>query len=248
MSYRTFTYQKREQVGVIGLFELSNDPLRLARLSDELTDLRDAIAWDEEVKAVLLAGAGERAFSIEREWNPEDAPFSLSRPISRIDRPVVAAVEGDVAGMGLELVLACDLRIASEASRFGFPGMVTGNVPCDGGTQRLPRLVGSGKALGMILTGGMIGAQEAHLIGLVNRVVPARELLSYSLGLAKEIASKGPIALSCVKEAVREGMDMTLEQGLRLESDLYLLLHTTRDRTEGIRAFRERRSPRFEGA
>ncbi len=120
-------------------------------------------------------------------------------------------------------------------------------IPFDGGTQRLPRLVGRTKALEMILTGLKVDSREANRIGLINRVFPQNELMPSALMLAEELSAKGPIALRYAKEAVMKGMDMTLEQGLRLEADLYFLLHTTQDRQEGIKAFREKRTPGFEG-
>ena len=167
--------------------------------------------------------------------------------IASIDRPVISAIDGEVTGLGLELALACDIRIATEISHFGLPHVREGLIPWDGGTQRLSRLVGRSKAMEMILTGEIIDAQEAYRIGLVNRVVPPKELMSLVMDMAREIASKGPVALRYAKEAIHKGMDLTLEQGLRLEADLYFLLHTTKDRTEGIRAFQEKSSPRFEG-
>jgi enoyl-CoA hydratase/carnithine racemase len=160
---------------------------------------------------------------------------------------VIAAISGDAIGQGLELALACDIRIASEASRFGLPQIESGVIPWDGGTQRLSRLVGKGKALEMILTGEMIEAQEALRIGLVHKVLPKKDLTEVTMKMAQEMASKGPIALRYTKEAIYKGMDMTLEQGLHLEADLYLLIHTSKDRTEGIQAFREKKKPQFEG-
>ena len=157
-------------------------------------------------------------------------------------RPVASAI-----GQGLELALACDIRIASETSRFGLPQIEAGHILWDGGTQRLSRLVGKGKALEMILTGEVIDAQEALRIGLVHKVVSAGELMEVTMKMAQEMASKGPIALRYTKEAVYKGMDMTLEQGLRLEADLYLLIHTSKDRSEGIQAFRDKKTPKFEG-
>jgi enoyl-CoA hydratase/carnithine racemase len=172
---------------------------------------------------------------------------SLAAPIAELDVPTVAAIQGDAVGQGLELVLACDVRVAAETAHFGFPEIKKGLIPQDGGTQRLARLVGRGKATEMILTGEVIDAQEALRIGLLNKVVPSESLTAVALKMAQEIGSKAPIALRYTKEAIYKGMDMTLEQGLRLEADLYLLLHTTRDRTEGIKAFQEKKPLRFEG-
>ena len=153
----------------------------------------------------------------------------------------------DAVGLGLELALACDIRICTEPCHFGFPHIEKGSIPRDGGTQRLPRLVGKAKAIEMILMGESIDAREACRIGLVNRIVPSEDLTASVMKMALEMASKAPFSLKYAKEAICKGMDLTLEQGLRLEGDLYFLLHTTRDREEGIKAFREKRTPRFEG-
>lgn len=169
----------------------------------------------------------------------------LAAPIARLDQPVIAAIAGDAVGLGLELVLAGDLRMARESSRFSLPHIRAGLIPWDGGTQRLARLVGRAKALEMILTGRPIEAREAQRIGLINRVEP--DPLQAGMELAREMALKAAVALRFGKEAVLKGMDLTLDQGLRLEADLYFLLHTTRDRTEGIEAFRQKRGARFEG-
>ena len=143
--------------------------------------------------------------------------------------------------------MACDIRIASEAARFALTHIKSGLIPGDGGTQRLSRLIGRGKAIEMILTGEMIDAREALRIGLVNKIVPSEKLEETALHMAREMASKGPVAVRYAKEAINKGIDMTLEQGLRLEADLYLLLHTTQDRVEGIQTFQKKGVPRFEG-
>jgi enoyl-CoA hydratase len=242
-------------VMVVELNDSVSDPPGMARLSGELTEICAEINWDEEVRVVVLAGSGDSSFSLETDLNKpvsgtgdgEMKIFSVSEPIAKVDRPVIAAIQGDALGPGLELALACDLRIATETSRFGLSQIKTGLIPWNGGTQRLPRLVGRGKALEMVLTGETMDAREAHRVGLVNKIVPPQELMSIVMSMAREMASKGSIALRYTKEAVYQGMDLTLEQGLRLEADLYLLIHTTKDRTEGIKAFREKRVPKFEG-
>jgi enoyl-CoA hydratase/carnithine racemase len=164
-----------------------------------------------------------------------------------MEKPVIAAINGDAIGDGLELALSCDIRIAADTARFGLTQLESGAIPSDGGTQRLPRLIGKGKALELILTAETINATEALDIGLVSKLVPASELATEAETLVQGIATKAPISLRYVKEAVNKGMDMTMDQGLRLEADLYLLLHTTADRTEGITAFLEKRTPEFKG-
>lgn len=246
------TYQKSGRLGIINIDKSVDDQIRLIRLSDELTELVNEITWDEETRVVILFLSVDKEFfplgivpGVKKEEKIKS--WFLTEPISRLDKPVIAAINGDAIGTGLELTLACDIRIASETSYFGLPHIKTGLIPWDGGTQRLPRLVGRGKALEMILTGEIIDAQEALRIGLVNKVVPEAELMRVTMDMAQEMTAKGPIALRYAKEAIYKGMDMTLEQGLRLEADLYLLIHTSKDRTEGIQAFREKRTPEFEG-
>ena len=241
---------------VVSVVSSLSEPSAQYQLVAELDDLFKEMAWDTGVKVVVLGGNIGESFSegwkctktvSKDKVGPDGRLVNITEPIVRMDRPVIAAMNGYVLGQSLELVLACDIRIGSEECWFGFPHVMDGLLPQDGGTQRLPRLVGKGKALEMILTGNFIDAQEAYRIGLLNKVVPAHRVMDVAVGLAKEMASKGPIALRYAKEAIHKGMDMTLEQGLRLEADLYLLLHTTEDRTEGIKAFQERRSPKFKG-
>jgi enoyl-CoA hydratase/carnithine racemase len=256
MRYQFLNYQKIDYVMLVDIIGPEGDQLGLVPLSDELNELCDDIIHNEETRVVILKGSGNNLFSMgtdligkvsEMEGGLWEKLLSLAESIARIDRPVIAAISGDAIAQGLELALACDMRIVSETSRFGLPQIKAGLIPWDGGTQRLSRLVGRGKALEMILTGEMIDAQEAFRIGLVNKVVPGKDLMKVGMDMAQEMAAKGPIALRYAKEAVYKGMDMTLEQGLRLEADLYLLIHTTKDRLEGIQAFREKRTPKFEG-
>jgi enoyl-CoA hydratase/carnithine racemase len=256
MPYQAVSLRKVDHVMVINLNDIVSDELGMARLSDELTEICAEIAWDEEVRVIVITGSGEKSFSLGTGLNrtvsgtgeeEEMKLFSIAEPIARMDRPVIAAIQGDAIGQSLEAILACDIRVVAETSRFGLTQINAGLIPWDGGTQRLTRLVGRGKAIQMILIGETIDAREAYRVGLVNKVVPPQELMSTVMSMAQEMASKGSIALRYTKEAVYQGMDLTLEQGLRLEADLYLLIHTTKDRMEGIRAFREKRVPKFEG-
>lgn len=202
----------------------------------ELAELCDRITWDEEARVVLLR------FGELRDQGPK-----LVEPVAKLKQPVIAALQGDALGLGLELALACDIRIATENARFGLPQVREGRIPSNGGTQRLPRLVGQGKAIEMILTGEAIDAAEASRIGLVNRVVKPESLMNSAMELAQEMANKSPLSLSYAKEALYGGRDVTLDQGLQMEMDLYLLLFSTADRAEGITAFREKRNPDFRG-
>jgi enoyl-CoA hydratase/carnithine racemase len=255
MLHPTLTHQKEEDLVVIRI-GLVKTPEEMTQLSGELRDLCEDITFDPDIRVVVLTGADKNSFSIEAGISlsdsesgedPEPEIWSLTDPIAKLDLPVIAGITGDTMGQGLELALACDIRIASEAARFALTHIKSGLIPGDGGTQRLSRLVGKGKGIEMILTGEMIDAQEALRIGLVNRIVPSEKLQETAMQMAREMASKGPIAMKYAKEAINKGIDMTLEQGLRLEADLYLLLHTTQDRAEGIQMFQKKGVPQFRG-
>ena len=211
------------------------------QLAQEMEEICTAVNQDDDIYVVLLTGAGDK-FCCGSEIRS-----SAAASVAGIEKPVIAAINGDAIGDGLELALSCDIRIAADTAAFGLPQLESGVIPSDGGTQRLPRLIGKGKALELILTAETITAAEAFNIGLVSKVVPATELAAEAEALVKGIATKAPISLRYVKEAVNKGMDMTMDQGLRLEADLYLLLHTTSDRTEGITAFLDKRTPEFKG-
>jgi enoyl-CoA hydratase/carnithine racemase len=256
MPYKNIEYKKIRHLAVVSLNRQGNQQFNLLDLSSELKDLCDEIAEEERIRVIILTGFGGKPFplGIKLSRNLSGARkesyqrlASLAQPVAELERPLIAAIDGDAIGLGLELALACDVRIAVDTSHFGLPQIRNGIIPWDGGTQRLSRVVGRGRALEMILTGEIIDAQEANRIGLVSRIVPAGQLMTSAMKLARQMASKAPIALRYAKEAINKGMDLTLEQGLRLEADLYFLLHTTQDRTEGIKAFREKRNPRFKG-
>lgn len=211
----------------------------------DVAQLCERIAWDEDARVVLLIFGGEVNDVFQARL--ETVQISPVEAIAKLKQPVIAAIRGDAVGLSFELALACDFRIGTESARFGLPQIQEGSVPSNGGTQRLPRLVGRGKALQMILTGEMIDAAEACRIGLINRVVVSESLVGTATELAKDMATKSPLSLSYVKEALYGGSDLTLDQGIRMELDMYLLLCTTSDRTEGITAYREKRKPDFKG-
>jgi enoyl-CoA hydratase/carnithine racemase len=212
-----------------------------------LEDVCYRINQDDDVYVVTITGAGDKAFCGGSELEQVSLGNSPATAIASIDRPVIAAINGDALGQGLELALSCDIRLTSSQARFGFPQVGKGLIPMDGGTQRLSRIIGKGKALELVLTAEVISAEEAFEIGLVNKIVEQEKLAVEAEALARTLADKAPIALKYIKEAVNKGLDLTLEQGLRLEADLYFLLHTTTDRTEGIEAFLRKRPPRFKG-
>ena len=260
MPYSTIVYTKREHTASITLNRPEVDNIINPQLAQELREVCREINQDDSIYVVTITGAGDRLFcggsELEKSIQAggtsaalEDlgAQYNVATAIAGIDRPVIAAINGDALGQGLELALSCDIRIASDRAQFGFPQVTLGLIPMDGGTQRLPRIVGSGKALELVFTGETINAEEALEIGLVSKVVAQENLASEVEALSQSITSKAPIALRFIKEAVNKGLDLTLEQGLRLEADLYFLLHTTADRTEGIKAFLEKRTPRFKG-
>jgi enoyl-CoA hydratase len=259
MVYEALLYEKREGLGTVTL----NRPAKLNILNHQLfTDLRacfQSIQTDDEVQAVILTGAGEKAFAAGVDI-PELAALSALRGkdfsrrgqetlslIENLGKPVLAAVNGYAVGGGCELAMACTLRLASENARFALPEVKLGLIPGYGGTQRLPRLIGRGRALEMILSGEQISAQQAYEIGLVNQVVSPAELIPAAENLARKIMANAPLAIKYALEAVQHGLEMTQQEGLFLESNLFALGCSTADMKEGTRAFLEKRPPKFEG-
>jgi enoyl-CoA hydratase/carnithine racemase len=227
--------------------------IRLARglpgpdLAARLAAICDELNYDTEIRAAVITGSGPVFCGDIAPANSAQPAFSLSAPVASLNCPVIAAVNGDAIGIGLGLALACDIRIAADTARFSLPGIGHGLIPFDGATQRLPRLIGRARAVEMMLTGEVIAADEALRIGLVSRVVPAKDVMKVALEMGREMAGKASWALRYCKEAVYKGLDRTLAQGLQLEGDLYFLLHTTEDRTEGVKSFKEKRKPEFKG-
>jgi enoyl-CoA hydratase/carnithine racemase len=206
-------------------------------MNSEIAHACEHITEDDDIYVVILTNEGDVFCK-----GGEPSGYAAAE-LAALDRPVIAAINGLASGVGLELALTADIRICSENSTFSLPQVSDGILPSDGGTQRLPRIVGRGKALELLLTADTISAKEALEIGLVSAIYPVSGLEAETAKLAKSIAAKGPLALRYLKEAVIKGMDLTLEQGLRLEADLYFLLHTTSDRTEGITSFRKNAIP-----
>lgn len=229
-------------VTLVGDGEHRIDSALLRDLVDACQSINDL---DEIRVALLLAEGG--TFSVgwgKSETGPRSDAFSC---LSEMRQPVICAINGSAFSAGLELALACDVRIASSTARFALPDTAEGGLPMGGGTQRLARLVGRGESLRLILLSEEIDAEEALRIGLVSRVVDAGKLTDEAMALANTMASRGPIALRYAKEAVRRGLEQPLDQALRYETDLTVILQATEDRVEGVAAFLEKREPRFKG-
>ena len=208
------------------------------------------IMQDDEVRAAVLTGSADVFCDGDESDAPPLGDADARRAaafIGAIDKPVAALLNGDAIDHGLELALACDLRIAADNARFGMTQVTRGAMPWDGGTQRLPRVVGRAWAADLLLTGRLIDAREAVEIGLVHEAHPAGRLAERGEELARSLVELASIAARYVKECVVKGMDVTLEQGMRLEMDLNVILQTTQDRAEGVASFLERRKPTFRG-
>ena len=216
-----------------------------------LADAAAEVAADTAgIRALVVTGTESvfcAGWSAETLAAADPPPAAGIHALAAVPQPVIAAIEGVAHSAGLEIALACDIRVAGEGASFAMPETGAGAVPGGGGTQRLPRVVGRAHALRMLLTGEQVDAAEAKRIGLLSRVVAAGEAAALAAELAAAIAARGPIATRMAKEAVHRGAEMTLEQALRYELDLTVLLQTTGDRAEGVRAFAAKRPPRFTG-
>lgn len=254
MRYEILSYHRENRVMIINLCDNGTCYADPAQVANELSELCSAISPDPEIRVVIIsleqAGPPPDMDLSQNVLNTDpgsDNPLSWAGPVSKLDIPVIMSINGYAQGQALELALACDMRIASFASYFGLPHINEDIIPWDGGTQRLSRLIGKSNALEMILTGQTINGEEAFRIGLVNQLTDGGQLLPKVMETAQKMAAKGPIALKYTKEVVYKGMELTMDQGLGLEADLYFLLHTSRDRTEGIKAFQEKRKACFKG-
>ncbi|MBI5215840.1 MAG: enoyl-CoA hydratase/isomerase family protein [Ignavibacteriae bacterium] len=259
MNYQTILFETKERIAFVTI----NRPDKLnalnAQCKGELKELFTSLKSNSEVDVVILTGTGEKAFvagtditellSLNAESGKEFASGgqSIFDLIQHLGKPVIAAVNGYALGGGCELALACHIRIASENAKFGQPEVNLGVIPGYGGTQRLTRLVGAGKATEMILTGNPIDAQEALRIGLVNKVVPLAELIPTCEAIAKTILGKGQLAVRMSLKAINASMETSLSEGLKVEAGLFGEACSTNDAKEGIGAFLEKRKPAFVG-
>lgn len=249
-----FAYERRGKVSWLRL-PRGNGRHSLTPVVDrELESACERIEEDEDCVVTVLTGTGNIFCNglLPEVVTPEQIREKYGRvrgveAIARLTKPTVAALNGDACGIGLEIALACDIRVTTKTARFSLPQVSNNVIPFGGATQRLPRIVGQSTALEMILTGRIVDADHALRIGLVSDTVPIDEFATRVDVIVSGLLGKGPVALRLAKEAVNKAMDLTLDQGMRMEEDLYALLQTTQDRAEGIEAFLARRKPRFSG-
>lgn len=257
-SFETLRLDRQGRVAIITINRPEKRNALNIKTREEGAALLDQLRSDESVGVVVFTGAGDKAFIAGADIGEFAGRTSITQrdvmmsrslftAIDNFPKPVIAMINGYCLGGGCELALACDIRIASENASFGQPEINLGIIPGGGGTQRLTRLVGEGKAMEMILTGEIIDARTAFAIGLVNHVVPADQLQTKTLEIASRIAEKSPIALQLAKEAVKLASKSNLDEGLRREIDLFALCFSTEDKDEGVNAFLEKRKPAFKG-
>ncbi len=259
MSYENILLEKKNAIAYVTV----NRPNVLNALNgatiEELRTAFHELKHDASIRVVILTGAGEKAFVAGADIGElaKQEPVSgkemalrgqnVLNLIENLGKPVIACVNGYALGGGCELALACTMRLASDNAKFGQPEVKLGILPGYGGTQRLPRLVGKGLAMQMVLSGEMITAQEAHRIGLVNDVTPAAELIARAEAIAAKIIANAPLAVQYCMEAVNKGMEMTLAEGMFLEAALFGVCCATEDKKEGTAAFLEKRTAAFKG-
>ncbi len=259
MAYETLRLEKRDRIAYATIHRPEKLNALNGRVIGDLEDCFQSLRDDTEVRVVILTGAGEKAFVAGADIGELTglSPITgrefarrgqrLCDEIESLGKPVIAAVNGYALGGGCELALACSLRVASENARFGLPEVKLGILTGFGGAQRLARLIGKGRAIELTTTGEPITAPEAYRVGLANQVVPAKDLIPACEALARKIISNAPLAVKFALEAINHGMEMTLEEGLFLEANLFALCCATEDMKEGTRAFLEKRSPKFTG-
>ena len=257
-SYETLLVERRDRVAIITINRPEKRNALNIQTREEGAQVLEELRDDDSVGVVIFTGAGDKAFIAGADiaefagrtaLTQRDVMMgrSLFTAIDTFPKPVIAMVNGYCLGGGCELALACDIRVASDTASFGQPEINLGIIPGGGGTQRLTRLIGEGKAMELILTGDIINAQSAYNLGLVNMVVAAADLQAKTMEIANRIAEKSPVALRLAKEAVKLASRSNLGEGLRREVDLFALCFSSEDKDEGVAAFLEKRKPVFKG-
>lgn len=265
MSYETILCEIKDHVAYLTLNRPQVMNAISLQMSREIIDACEQVRKDCGIRVCILTGAGEKAFCTgldlkERARQADESTFFAKRrarnqpgihshhqAVAAIDKPTIAAIRGYAVGGGLELALACDMRVAAEDAKLGMMEVRRGRLGGAGGTQRLPRLIGTAKAMELCLTGEPVDANEAWRLGLVNRVVPAEQLMAAAEEIAAKICLGAPLSVIAIKEAIIRGVELPIEQGLKLESELGLALSTTEDQKEGSHAFAEKRPPVWKG-
>ena len=259
MEFTNLLFENQDGIGLITL----NRPKALNALNqatlEELNQIADKLAQDTSVKVIIITGSGEKAFVAGADITQMQPMSAIEgrnfgklgqavfNKIENLPQPVIGAINGFALGGGCELAMACDIRYASDKAKFGQPEVTLGITPGFAGTQRLARLVGKGRAKELLYTGDIIDAHEAYRLGLVNKVVPAEELMLAVMVLAQKILSRAPVAVQLCKAAVNEGLDTDLETGTAYEAEVFGLCFATADQKEGMGAFVEKRKAQFIG-
>ncbi|MCM0760915.1 short-chain-enoyl-CoA hydratase [Sporomusa sphaeroides DSM 2875] len=257
-TYNNLIYEKTSDIGVVTI----NRPKSLNALNSEtlreINALFTSIANDSSVKVVIIRGSGEKAFVAGADITEMQAMSAIEarifsklgqtafEKIEKLPQPVIAAINGFALGGGCELAMACDIRIATEKSKFGQPEVLLGVTPGFAGTQRLPRLIGKGNAKELLFVGDMIDAKEAFRIGLINKIVPVEELIDIAMAMAGKIATRAPLAVQLCKAGVNEGLNVDLASATAYEAEIFGLCFSTSDQKEGMSAFIEKREPAFQ--
>ena len=263
MEFQTILFEVRNQIAWVTFNRPESMNAMNRQMTEDLIEACKRIEEDPDVRIAIFTGAGEKAFSAGMDLKERAAtPISpierrqqkltnkihtQARAVAAITKPTIAAIRGYCVGGGLEFALACDLRVAAEDAKLGLTEVRRGIIPGAGGTQRLARAVGVTKALEMCLTGDTVNGSEAQKLGLVNVAVPASEVMKAAEDLASRILKGAPMSVTFIKEAIKKGVELPLDEGLRLEADLSAMVATTEDSKEGPRAFAEKRAPVWKG-
>jgi enoyl-CoA hydratase len=258
MAFDTLLLDVADQVATITINRPDKRNALNAAVRREIVDALDQLRADDSARVVIITGAGDKAFVAGADIGEFAERTALQQrdamqgrrvfdEVAAYPKPTIAMINGFALGGGCELALACDIRVAARSARFGQPEVRLGLIPGGGGTQRLPRLIGAGRALRLILTGDLVDAEEAYRIGLVDVLVDDAELHTRTLELARSMAAHSPVALRLAKNAVAAALETPLPAGLALERELFITAFASEDRREGVSAFLEKRSPNFTG-
>jgi enoyl-CoA hydratase/carnithine racemase len=263
MDFQTILFESRDRIAFITLNRPDSLNAMNRQMTRELVDVCQQVEDDSGIRIAIFTGAGEKAFSAgmdlkeraetafspieRRQQKLTNKIYTQARAVAAITKPTIAAIRGYCVGGGLEFALACDLRVAAEDAKLGLTEVRRGIIPGAGGTQRLTRAVGVTKAMEMCLTGDTVSGLEAKSLGLVNNAVASADVLKAAEDLAGRILKGAPMSVAFIKEAIRKGVELPLEEGLRLEADLSALIGGTEDAKEGPRAFAEKRAPVWKG-